>query len=217
LHFESREQLRVLIANERDDRLDLTTRIVASLGHIVIARSLDVAEVAATTAETRPDVALVGLGESSDHALELISRIVQEAACPVIALLEDGDPHFVNEAAKRGIFAYISHSESDELQSALDIVLRRFAEFQSLEGAFGRRALIERAKGVLMERHAVGEQEAFEILRGHSRSTGRKLVDVAEAVVDSHLVLPANRPETDGRRSGPGAERGSRPGAAGTS
>jgi len=77
LHFESREQLRVLIANERDDRLDLTTRIVASLGHIVIARSLDVAQVAATTAETRPDVALVGLGESPDHALELFSRIVK--------------------------------------------------------------------------------------------------------------------------------------------
>jgi len=194
LPFESREQLRVLIANERDDRLDLTTRIVASLGHIVIARSLDVAQVAATTAETRPDVALVGLGESPDHALELISRIVQEAACPVIALLQVDDPHFVGEAAKRGIFAYISHSESDELQSALDIVLRRFAEFQSLEGAFGRRAVIERAKGVLMERHAVGEQEAFEILRGHSRSSGRKLVDLAEAVVDSHLLLPATRP-----------------------
>lgn len=197
MSLESREQLRVLIANERNDRLDLTTRIVASLGHIVIARSLDVAQVAATTAETRPDVALVGLGESPDHALELISRIVQESACPVIALLQVDDPHFVGEAAKRGIFAYISHSEPDELQSALDIVLRRFAEFQSLEGAFGRRALIERAKGVLMERHAVGEQEAFEILRGHSRSSGRKLVDLAEAVVDSHLLLPATRPEDE--------------------
>ena len=114
---------------------------------------------------------------------------------------------FVNEAAKRGIFAYISHGDPEELQSALDIVLRRFAEFQGLEGAFGRRALIERAKGILMERHAVGEQEAFEILRGHSRSTGRKLVDVAEAVVDSHLLLPAQHAEGDGRPSSPGAKR----------
>jgi AmiR/NasT family two-component response regulator len=197
------QQLRVLIANERDDRLDLTTRIVASLGHVVIARSLDITEVARTTSETRPDVALVGLGDSPNHALELISTIVQEAACPVIALLQADHPQFVNEAAKRGIFAYISHSEAAELQSALDIVLRRFAEFQGLEGAFGRRALIERAKGILMERHAIGEREAFEILRAHSRSTGRKLVDVAEAVVDSHLLLPAQRAEGDGRPGAP--------------
>ncbi len=193
------EHLRVLIANERKERLELTTGIVVALGHEVIARSLDVSQVAATTAETRPDVALVGLGESSEHALELISRIVQEAACPVIALLQTDDPDFVNEAAQRGIFAYISHGQPEELQSAIDIVLRRFAEFQNLEGAFGRRAVTERAKGILMERHALDERQAFEKLRDHSRRTGRKLVDVAAAVVDSHLVLPAESSNQDGQ------------------
>ncbi len=181
----------MLIANERKERLELTTGIVTALGHEVIARSLDVAQVAATTADTKPDVALVGLGESSEHALELISRIVQEAACPVIALLQSDDAEFINEAAKRGIFAYISHDQPEELQSAIDIVLRRFAEFQNLEGAFGRRAVTERAKGILMERHTIGEQAAFEMLRDHSRRTGHKLVDVAAAIVDSHGVLSA--------------------------
>jgi AmiR/NasT family two-component response regulator len=185
------EQLRVLIANERRERLETTTQIVAGMGHEVIARELDVADVAAATAQTRPDVALVGLGESSEHALELISRIVQEAACPVIALLEGKDPQFVNEAAKRGIFAYITDGDPEQLQSSIDVVLRRFAEYHNLEGAFGRRAMTERAKGILMERHAIDEHAAFEMLRAHSRRTGRKLVDVAGAVVDSHLVLPA--------------------------
>jgi response regulator NasT len=191
------EHLRVLIANERKERLELTTGIVVALGHEVIARSLDVSQVAATTADTRPDVALVGLGESPKHALELISRIVQEAACPVIALLQTDDPDFINEAARRGIFAYISHDQPEELQSAIDIVLRRFAEFQNLEGAFGRRAVTERAKGILMERHALDERQAFEKLRDHSRRTGHKLVDVAAAVVDSHLVLPAESSNRD--------------------
>ena len=194
------EHLRVLIANERTERLEATSRIVAELGHEVIARSLEVGEVAAITAETRPDVALVGLGSSSAHALELISRIVQEAACPVIALLETDDSDFVNEAAKRGIFGYISDGELADLRSAIDIVLRRFAEFQQLEGAFGRRAVTERAKGILMERHQIDEKKAFEILRAHSRQTGRKLVDVAEALVDTHLMLPAtpgSDPEPD--------------------
>ena len=134
-------------------------------------------------------MALVGVGESSEHALDLISQIVQEAACPVIAILETKDAAFVNEAAKRGIFAYVTHGDPEELQGAVDIVLRRFAEFHRLEGALGRRALTERAKGILMERHALDEREAFEMLRSHSRRTGRKLIDVAEAVTTSHLLL----------------------------
>ena len=194
------EHLRVLIANERAERLDATTQIVAALGHEVIARSVEVGQVAAITAEVRPDVALVGLGSSSEHALALISKIVQESACPVIALLETDDPDFVNEAAKRGIFGYVTDGDLADLRSELDIVLRRFAEFHQLEGAFGRRAVTERAKGILMERHKVNEKDAFEILRAHSRQTGRKLVEVAEGIVDSHLLLPAGT-EPDPRSS----------------
>ena len=197
--------LRVLIANERRERLQTTTGLVAAMGHEVIARSLEVSQVAAATAETVPDVALVGLGESSQHALELISRIVQEAACPVIAILETSDPDFVNEAAKRGVFASITDGHPEELQSAIDIVLRRFAEYHNLEGAFARRALTERAKGILMERHGIEEQEAFELLRSHSRHSGRKLIDVAEAVATSHLLLPSQR--TDGSDGSAPADR----------
>ena len=186
------DPLRVLIANERQDRLEATTAVVEKLGHTVVARQLDIADVAATTATTKPDVALVAVGESSDHALALISRIVQEAACPVIALLEVEDIAFVHEAARRGVFAYLVDGETQELESTLDITLQRFAEFQSLEGAFGRRAITERAKGILMERHRIDEQQAFELLRAQARSTGRKLVDVAEAVVDGYLLLPAD-------------------------
>lgn len=183
------EPLRVLIANERKERLQRTTGLVVAMGHHVIARELKVAEVAAATAETMPDVALVGLGDSTQHALDLISRIVQEAACPVIAILESANPEFVNEAAKRGVFAYVTDGDPEDMQSAVDIVLRRFAEFHRLEGAFGRRALTERAKGILMERHQIDEREAFELLRSHARRNGRKLIDVAEAVATSHLLL----------------------------
>jgi AmiR/NasT family two-component response regulator len=182
--------LRVLIANERKDRLALVAPIVAALGHEVIAREIDVADVGPVTARERPDVALVGLGESSGHALGLIEKIVQEAACPVIVLLHAPDPAFVKEASKRGVFAYITDADATEWQSSIDIVLRRFAEYQDLEGAFGRRAVTERAKGILMERHSVDEPVAFDMLREHSRSTNRKLVDVASAVVDGHRLLP---------------------------
>jgi response regulator NasT len=200
------EALRILIANERQDRLEATTKIVERLGHVVIARELQVSDVAAMTAHSTPDVALVAVGESSENALGLISRLVQEAACPVIAVLEVEDPRFIREAAKRGVFAYLADGEADELESALDIVLQRFAEFRNLEGAFGRRAVTERAKGILMERHRVDEQRAFELLRAQSRNTGRKLVEIAASVVDGYLLLPAReRAAVHEEREPPGA------------
>jgi len=184
------QHLRVLIANERRDRLELVVPIVASLGHEVIAREIEVDDVGAVTARERPDVALVGLGASSDHALVLIDRIVHEATCPVIALIHAPDPDFVREASKRGVFAYITDGDAADLQNNIDIVLRRFAEYHDLEGAFGRRATIERAKGILMERHSVDDESAFDMLRHHSRATNRKLVDIAGAVVEGHPLLP---------------------------
>jgi AmiR/NasT family two-component response regulator len=191
--------LRVLIANERRDRLELLARVVAGLGHEVIAREIDVSEVGAVTARERPDVALVGLGLSSEHALDLIAKIVHESMCPVIALLSARDPAYIRDAAKRGVFAYIVDADAEELQSAIDITLQRFAEYHNLQGAFGRRALIEQAKGILMARHGIDEERAFTMLKSHSRHNGRKVVDVAEAVVESHLLLlPPVSQTTDG-------------------
>jgi AmiR/NasT family two-component response regulator len=193
--------LRVLIANERRDRLGLLADVVTGLGHEVIAREVDVREVAAVTAREHPDVALVGLGLSSEHALELISEIVHEASCPVIALLSAKDPAYVREAAKRGVFAYIIDTGPEELQSTLDITLQRFSEYHNLQGAFGRRALIEQAKGILMARHGIGADRAFELLREHSQNNGHKVADVAAAIVDTHqLLAPATAPEPAGRR-----------------
>jgi response regulator NasT len=196
LDHESR-RLRVLIANERADRLELLAPIIVTLGHEVIAREINVRDVGAVTARERPDVALVGLGASSAHALELIDTIVREAACPVVVLLHAPDPEFVKEASKRGVFAHISDTGVEDWPSSIDIVLRRFAEYHELQGAFGRRATTERAKGILMERHSIDEHDAFAMLREHSRANNRKLIDVANAVVDGHRLLPKH---PDGQR-----------------
>ena len=176
--MQTSDHLRVLIANQRPQRLDRVTMIVASLGHEVIARSVEVGDVAALTARERPDVALVGLGENSRHALDLIDQIVREAACPVIALLHTPDPAFVKEASKRGVFAHISDNDVEDWQSSIDIVLRRFAEYHDLEGAFGRRALIERAKGILMERHSIDEDAAVEMLRERWRNANETVTQM---------------------------------------
>ena len=92
--YESRP-LRVLIANERQDRLVNVRRIVEALGHEVITPQIEVADVGEFTRAEHPDIALVGLGESVQHALDLIERIVYEAVCPVVALLHAPDQKFV--------------------------------------------------------------------------------------------------------------------------
>jgi AmiR/NasT family two-component response regulator len=188
----SKPCLRVLLANERPEHLEQVELVITRLGHSVVARETNIAAVAALTEEGDFDVAVVGVGEDTQHALDLIGRIVREANCPVIAILDIEDPAFIHQAAKRGVFAYITATaaSADQLESAIDVVLHRFAEFHDLEGAFGRRALTERAKGVLMERHSIDEDIAFLMLRDQSRKTNRKLIEVAQSVLDARALLP---------------------------
>jgi AmiR/NasT family two-component response regulator len=187
-------KLRVLIVDGHAERLREVTATVTSLGHEVLRGRADVASVGQITAEELPDVGLVIVGDNSRQALELIRGIVHEATCPVIAILDLQDRAFIDQAARLGIFSYIAHGgDLEEMQSSIDIALERFAEYHALEGAFGRRAVTERAKGILMERHGVDEQDAFELLRGEARRTNRKIVDVAESLLASHRLLPGGR------------------------
>ena len=189
------ERLRILVSDGKGHRLEEVTHTVTSLGHEVVGHS-SLGEVAASTASIRPDAAIVIVGESSEHALDLIGKIVTEAACPVIAILDVEDEAFISRAAKRGIFAYITKKrDGAALQSSLDVVLSRFAEYHGLEGAFSRRAITERAKGILMERHSVDEQRAFEMLRDEARRSNRKLIEIAEAVTMSVNLLPKSSVE----------------------
>jgi AmiR/NasT family two-component response regulator len=189
--------LRILIADYGIAQVALVAELVEGLGHTVVARELDPATVAAVTAREAPDVALVALTDDPQHALAMIDQIVAEAECPVIALLlQARDPTFVKEAARRGIFAYVGPGDTDDLPGAIEIVLSRFDQYHRLEGAFGRRAVTEQAKGILMERHGIDEDEAFAMLREQARSTNHKLVDVANAVRGSYRLLPRQTPPT---------------------
>jgi AmiR/NasT family two-component response regulator len=187
-------KLRILVADTHEELLRDVVATVSALGHEVLEET-DLARVGEVTAAQKPDVAMVVVRQASANHLEMIGKIVHESACPVIAILDVQDRDFIQEAAKRGIFAYLTGGEDpQELQSSIDIVLRRFAEYHNLEGAFGRRAVTERAKGILMERHGLDEQQAFELLRRSARRTNRKIVDMAEAILAAHSLLPSSRP-----------------------
>ena len=189
--------LRVLAADEDEAELRGTARILRELGHEVTEFAIGTAEVAEAIAREDPDLSVVVVHRDDEHALGLIDEIVSFSTGPVVALLDQEDPEFIRDAADRGIHAYARPITHEAIQSAVEVAIRRHAEHAKLteavgqlEGALERRAIIERAKGILMERHSADERAAFELLRAKARSTNRSVVDLAQAVLDGHSLLP---------------------------
>ena len=192
---------RVLIADESKDALEALRAILEDdLGHEVVPFAVSAAEAAELIEREDPDLAFVMVHHDDEHALGLISETVQRVSGPVIAHVGDGgpsDPDFAQHAAELGVSAYVSGGAAEDVQSAIEVALRRHREREALaekvdelEGALERRARIERAKGILMERHSLDDREAFELLRSHARSSGTRVAAVASAVIEGHALLP---------------------------
>jgi response regulator NasT len=194
--------LTVLLADEDPEKLDQLAGVLHGLGHEVTPYAISVEEASELIGREDPDLAIVVVHEDDDHALALIAEAVETATGPVIAQLRNGhDVNFLARAAERGISAYVESQEPRQVQGAIEVAVRRYREAASLnekvgqlETALARRTVIERAKGILMERHGVGDREAFELLREHARASSRRVVDVAQAVIDGHGLLPGGRP-----------------------
>src|SRR3954451_14543662 len=178
--------LRILLVDQDPGALKVIARQVRELGHTPTEIAVSLSEAAEAIARDDPDLTIVVIYGDDEHALDLIEEIDAFSSGPVIALLDREDPEFVAEAAERGIFAYARQETTDSIQSAIEVAMRRWREqhelteqIERLEGALQRRALIERAKGILMERHSVDDRAAFELLREHARSNNRTVIDVA--------------------------------------
>jgi AmiR/NasT family two-component response regulator len=189
--------LRVLIADEDKDALHELANVLEGLGHEVTPYVVSVADAIELISTEDPDLAIVVVHKDDEHALALIQETVEYASGPVIAQTRDGDVEFVARAAERGISAWIESVHPEIVQGAIEVALRRYEEaallatkVEQLESALERRAVIERAKGILMERHGVDERAAFELLRDHARAQSRRVVDVAVAVAEGHALLP---------------------------
>jgi len=194
----SERNLRILLANEREEELRALADVLDGLGHEVTPFAVSVAEATELIAREDPDVAFVVLDGDDEHGLALISETVSYASGPVLVSVREAESHAtIAHAADMGIAGYVDSWEPQDVQGAIDVAMRRHRERErlnekvaQLESALDRRALIERAKGILMERHAVDDRRAFELLREHARSSGRTVLDVAQAVLEGHALLP---------------------------
>ena len=192
--------LRVLLADEDEDKLERLGNVLEGLGHVVTPFAVSVREAAEIISREDPNLAIVAVHQDDEHALELIGEAVEFASGPVIAQVPDGDTDFVARAADRGISAWVESSQPNAVQAAIEVAMRRYREaarlsekVEQLETALARRTVIERAKGIMMERHGIAEREAFEMLRDTARSGSRRVLDVAQTVVEGHALLPRRR------------------------
>lgn len=189
--------LRILAADENEETLTSIDGLLTDLGHTVVAHAVKVGQAGDLIASEDPDLSVVVVHDDDDHALDLIEEICEYARGPIIVLLGMHDSSFVRGAAERGIDAFARPQFEDEVQGAIELATKRHGErmrlteqVAQLESALERRGTIERAKGILMERHGVDDHQAFELLRQQARSSNRRVLDLAHAVSEGHALLP---------------------------
>lgn len=183
------DRLRLIAADEDPRALERTAELLEQLGHVVTACTASVTEACELIARDDPDAAVVVVHEDQGHALDLIDELSEALSGPVIALLGDAGAEFAEAAAARGLDAIAAELTADGLQAAIEVAMRRHGERTALaeqvgqlEHALERRAVIERAKGRLMERHGLGERAAFDRLRAEARSRSITVVSLAQEV-----------------------------------
>jgi AmiR/NasT family two-component response regulator len=190
--------LRILLANEREDELRDLAAVLERLGHEVTPFAVSVSDAIELIAREDPDLTFVIFDGDDAHGLALISETVEFASGPVLVTLREVESsQTVAQAAEMGIAGYVDSWAPEDVQGAIEVAMARHRDERrlhekvaQLESALERRVVIERAKGVLMERHAVDERRAFELMRDHARSSSRRVVDVAQTVLDGHALLP---------------------------
>jgi AmiR/NasT family two-component response regulator len=160
-------------------------------GFEVVAEARDGREAVVLAAEHRPDLAVMDVKMPELDGIEAARQMLEQRQIPIVMLTAFSEAALVGRAVDAGVFGYLvkPFRESD-LLPAIEAARARHAELQalrdeagSLRDALEARKLIERAKGLLMEKDGLSEAEAFARLRGASQQTGRPLREVAEAIL----------------------------------
>ena len=183
--------MRILVAeDETIIRLDLRALLERS-GFEVVAEAHDGEEAVALARQHEPDLAIMDVKMPRLDGIEAARRILEERPIPIVMLTAYGQDELVSRAVEAGVFGYlVKPFREQDLLPAIRAARARHEELlelreeaESLADALASRKAIERAKGLLMEKEGLSEQDAFARLRKASQVSGRPLKVVADAVV----------------------------------
>ena len=176
-----------LLGETLQARASLAEAIHRTGGTVVLAR-VSTSEAMDALDRARPDVAIVA-PQPTWHGGALLLRLRDQVRCPVVLLAQGPSHRLLDEALEGGVMAcLIEPVRQVQLASTLDLAVARYREMQGLRQALADRKVIERAKGLLMAREGLTEDEAFRRLRRSSMDTQRPLADTARAVLGAEVV-----------------------------
>lgn len=187
---------RILIADDDAIRLMSLRAQLEALGMEVVGEATTGRDVVALARHAEPDLAILDIKMPEMDGIEAARAITAARPIPIIVLTAYTDPTLVERAAAAGVFAYLVKPVAEEdLLPAVLTARARFGEFQelrkelaTLSDALEARKVIERAKGILMDRLRVSEAEAFRRMQVQSQRENKRLVEIARAIITAYAV-----------------------------
>jgi AmiR/NasT family two-component response regulator len=193
----SEERLRIAVADDDRDIREYLEEVLPRLGYEVTASAANGKQLAEQVRRQRPDLVVTDIKMPDMDGIELAQEINRHAQVPVILLSAHHDADLVSRASADHIMAYLVKPINEaDLKTAIPIAMLRFRHFQalaeeaaSLRQALEDRKLIEKAKGILMRRLRVDEEDAFRRLRMLASSQNRKLIEVGREIAEADEVF----------------------------
>jgi len=191
------DALRVLVADDEGLRVMSLKGQLETLGHKVVAEASDGKEAVRLAQELMPDLAILDIKMPGLDGIEAAQMITEARPIPIILLTAYSEKELAERAANANVSAYLMKPVSEQdLLPAIALAVSRFKEFQALHrevddlrDALETRKLVERAKGILMRRLNLSEEEAFRRMQRRSQNENKKLGEIAQAIITADGML----------------------------
>jgi two-component system, response regulator PdtaR len=189
--------IRILIAEDNDLVALTLEEQLKGIGHEVLGVARTGAEAIDMAGKLNPDLMIMDIRMPEIDGTEAAARINQQTPTPIIMLTAYTDRDTIRKAENAGALGYLVKPVNEaELAPAINIALARFRDLQGLrnqvnelEESLESRKLVERAKGILMQRLGLSERDAYERLRHRARDKRAKMKDIAQAIIEAEELL----------------------------
>jgi response regulator NasT len=189
--------LRVMLVDENRGRLAILTQALKDAGHQVVAQLDGTENLLPQVSQVKPDIILIDLESPSRDTLESLRSMSQDQPKPIVMFAERSDQETTENAIRAGVSAYVVDGlNPDRLKPLVEVAIARFREFQALRqelaetrSKLAERKVIEKAKGLLMQKKQLNEQEAYQALRKMAMDRNQRLGEVAQNVIDVMELL----------------------------
>jgi response regulator NasT len=189
--------LRVLVVDSSVERAAVLEQALSDSDYKVVGRFTSSASLAAKVTELQPDIIIIDVESPDRDTLENMRHVTRDNPKPIVMFVEQGDTEAIQNAIRAGVSAYVVDGLSrNRIKPVMDVAIARFREFQALQNELAEvknkladRKFIDKAKGLLIEKHKMTEEQAYAALRKMAMNRNLRIVDVARNVISMMETL----------------------------